>query len=457
MRSGGGWFSLASPLIAIVGRPNVGKSTLFNRLVGQRRAIVDATAGLTRDRLYGDTEWRGRRLTLVDTAGLDFDPSSDLRRQVGEQTRLAIREAELVLLVVDVRAGVLAPDREAAELLRRSGARAILVGNKAEGGEGRHFEHELYELGLGDPLLVSAAHGTGTGDLLDAMLARLPAEPEARESPGVAGQVAIVGRPNVGKSSLLNAILGTTRSVVDEEPGTTRDPVDTVVDYAGQRVLLLDTAGIRRRGAVGSNVEHYSLLRGLRAMQRGDVALLVLDAREGIRAQDQHIAGYAVEAGRGLVLVVNKCDLLRPEELEQVAGQKVLQRMFAFAPFAPVRYVSALRRTGTDALLPEALAIIGERQRRIPTPELNRFLERAATAHPPPTRRGRSLKLFYAVQVERSQGTPIFQIFVNHPELVHFSYRRYLEKQLRRAFGFKGTPLRLIFSARSARAKSLPG
>jgi len=440
-----------------VGRPNVGKSTLFNRLVGQRRAIVDATAGLTRDRLYGDAEWRGRRITLVDTAGLDFEPSSDLRKQLGEQTRVAIREAGLVLLVVDVRAGVLAPDREAAELLRRSGARAILVGNKAEGGEGRHFEHELYELGLGDPLLVSAAHGAGTGELLDAILARLPVEPEPSESPGIAGRVAIVGRPNVGKSSLLNAILGTTRSVVDEEPGTTRDPVDTVVEHAGQRLLLLDTAGIRRRGAVGTNVEHYSLLRGLRAMQRADVALLVLDAREGIRAQDQHIAGYAVDAGRGLILVVNKCDLLSGEAREQVVGPKVLQRTFAFAPFAPVRYVSALRRTGTDSLLPEALAIMGERQRLISTPELNRFLERARTAHSPPARGGRRLNLLYAAQVERSQGTPTFQIFVNDPELVHFSYRRYLEKQLRRAFGFQGTPVRLIFSARSRRAERDPG
>lgn len=385
---------------------------------------------------------------MVDTAGLDFETSSDLRRQLGEQTRLAIHEAQLVLLVVDVRAGLLALDREVAQLLRKSRARTVLVGNKAERAREPTWAHELYELGLGEPVLVSAAQGTGVGELLDEVVAALPPEPESAPAPRVAARLAIVGRPNVGKSSVLNAILGDARSVVGTEPGTTRDPVDMVIAYAGQRVMLIDTAGIRRRGAVGTNVEHYSLLRGLRAMERADVALLVLDGREGVLAQDQHIAGYALEAGRGLILVVNKCDLLRPAEREAAVWRAMQARMLPFASFAPLHRVSALRGTGVDQLVPEALTIVAERSRRIPEAELTRVVGTATSAHPPPTRRGRRLAVSGARQLEIRGAVPTFQILVNDPALVHFSYRRYLEHRLRGAFGFRGTPLRLVFRAR---------
>ncbi len=439
---------MAFPVVAIVGRPNVGKSTLFNRLIGQRRAIVDEAPSLTRDRLYGEVEWRRRRFSLVDTAGLDFETSSDLRRHVGQQTRLAIQEAQLVLLVVDVRAGLLSLDREVAQLLRKSRARTVLVGSKAERTREPTLAHELYELGLGEPILVSAAHGTGVGDLLDEVVAALPPEEEPEPARGVTARLAIVGRPNVGKSSLLNAILGDPRSVVGTEPGTTRDPVDMVIERAGQRVMLIDTAGIRRRGAVGTNVEHYSLLRGLRAMQRADVALLVLDGREGVLAQDQHIAGYAVDAGRGLMLVVNKCDLLPPAQREAAVWRRTQERKFPFAAYAPLYRVSALRETGVEQLLPDALTIVAERSRRIPTAELSRVLEGATSAHPPPSHRGQRLVVLGARQPTTRDAVPTFEILVNDASLVHFSYRRYLENRLRRAFGFLGTPLRLVFRAR---------
>ncbi len=436
------------PVVAIVGRPNVGKSSLFNRLIGQRRAIVDEMPGLTRDRLYAVADWGRRRFTLIDTAGLDFEARSDLRRRVAEQTRLAIRESQLVLFVLDVRAGVLPLDRDVAQLLRESRVPTILVGNKAERTREPTLAHELYELGLGDPLLVSATHGTGVGELLDQMAATLPAPREAPEPVRAAARLAIVGRPNVGKSSLLNAILGDVRSVVGPEPGTTRDPVDTWVEQDGQRVILIDTGGIRRRGAVGTNVEHYSLLRGLRAMQRADVALLVLDAPEGVKAQDQHIAGYAIEAGRGLMLIANKWDLVTQAERASPRWRETVRRMFPFAPFAPFYPVSALRRTGTARLLADALAIVAERGRRIAPSQLDRVLSEATRAHPPPTSHGRRLRVISAVQLPARDAPPTFRIVVNDPGLVHFSYRRYLENQLRRAFSFRGTPVRLEFSRR---------
>jgi GTP-binding protein len=437
---------VAAPVVAIIGRPNVGKSTLFNRLIGERRAIVDETAGLTRDRLYGQVAWRRRRFTLVDTAGLDFEASSDLRRELGEQTRLAITASQLVLFVVDARAGVQPLDREVAQLLRRGRVPYLLVGNKSE--PALASAHELYELGLGEPIPVSAAHGTGTGDLLDQVVAALPPEVVESEPAALAARIAIVGRPNVGKSSLLNAVLGDRRSVVAAEPGTTRDPVDTVLERDGQRVLLIDTAGIRRRGAVGTNVEHYSLLRSLRALERADVAFLVLDAREGVRAQDQHIAGYAVEAGVGLIVVLNKWDLLKPAERDPKVWRKALERILAFAPFAPICEASALRGMGTAEALVTALAVSTERLRRIPTPELNRVIGQSTDAHAPPTHRGKRLTVLYATQAVGEGGPPTFQIFVNDPALVHFSYRRYLENRIRHAFGFRGTPIRLVFRAR---------
>lgn len=435
------------PLVAIVGRPNVGKSTLFNRLIGRRQAIVDEEAGLTRDRLYGVGDWRGREFTLVDTAGLDMAARGELEESTRASTLIAIEEADAIIFVIDVRAGVTALDRDVADLLRRSPVPVVLAANKAESSKDEGYLHELYELGLGEPTAISAMNGVNTGDLLDRLVEVLP--PEAPEGPAEeAGVVAvcIVGRPNVGKSSLLNAILGRQRSLVASLPGTTRDPVDTDIDCDGRVVRLVDTAGIRRRGVTKGGVEHYSLLRAFRALDRADVALVVIDASEGILAQDQHIAGYAAEAGKGVALVVNKWDLLDTEARDDKAWRERIEQAFQFLPGRPFVYASAKNGRRVDELLPLAISVADARSRRVSTPDLNRVISRALEANPPPSRKGRDLKVLYATQGR--ERTPTIVLFVNDPQLVHFSYRRYLENRLRDEFGFGGVPLRLKFRAR---------
>jgi len=443
---------MALPLVAIVGRPNVGKSALFNRILGERRAIVDPMAGLTRDRLYAEVEWQGRRFVIVDTAGLvlgkdrdEIPAQRELRRRMEEQSRLAIDEADLVLFVLDVREGPTTIDHDIAQLLRKSRRPVLVVANKTDGRGHEALASEFYELGLGDPWPISALHGTGSGDLLDAVVERLPPpQPEVVDNK-LAARVAILGRPNVGKSSLVNAITGDERSLVTAVPGTTRDPVDSIVDFEGTRVLLVDTAGIRRRGLT-SGVEQYSLLRGLRAMERADIGIVVIDAKDGITAQDVHIAGYVVEAGRGLVLVLNKWDLLTPEEKEEKVWRKKIREALSFAPWAPVSYISA--KTGQRVVQPlkVALKVTEERRRRVATPELNKWLRTLLGQRETPTRHGKRLRVMYATQAEST--TPTFVFFVNDPELVHFSYRRFLETQLRQAFGFEGTPINMVFRKR---------
>ena len=443
---------MALPLVAIVGRPNVGKSALFNRLLGERRAIVDPMAGLTRDRLYAEVEWRGRRFVIVDTAGLVLGKDRDevpeqreLRRRMEQQSRLAIEEADLVLFVVDVREGVTAVDRDIAELLRKSRTPVMLVANKADGRGREALAGEFYELGIGDPWVISALHGTGSGDLLDGVVERLPPPKPELIDEQLAARIAILGRPNVGKSSLVNALTGDERSLVTTVPGTTRDPVDTTITFDGKRVLLVDTAGIRRPGLT-RGVEQYSLLRGLRAMERADVGIVVIDAREGITAQDVHIAGYVVEAGRGLVLAFNKWDLLTPEEKEEKEWRRRIREQLRFAPWAPVSYISAKTGQRVSQPLEVALKVVEERRRRVATPELNRWLRTILAERDAPTHKGKRLRIMYATQAEAT--TPTFVFFVNEPELVHFSYQRFLETQLRKTFGFAGTPIRLVFRKR---------
>src|ERR1700682_205953 len=330
------------PLVAIVGRPNVGKSTLFNRLLGRRQAIVDAEAGLTRDRLYGPTAWAGRDFSVVDTAGLDRQARGELVENTQRGTATAIDEADAIIFLVDVRDGLTAADAEVAEMLRRGGRPVLLAANKAESPKDPGYIHELYSLGFGEPLPISAIQGTGTGDLLDRVVEALPpagGEPEAEATQAVS--VCIIGRPNVGKSSLLNAILGDERSLVASIPGTTRDPVDTELSVGDGRVRLVDTAGIRRNGVTKGGIEHYSLLRGFRALERADVAVVVLDATEGVLLQDQHIAGYAIEAGKGVVIVVNKWDLLEIEARDDKDWRRKIDRSFQFIPGVPVVYASA--------------------------------------------------------------------------------------------------------------------
>jgi GTP-binding protein len=443
---------MALPLVAIIGRPNVGKSALFNRIIGERRAIVDPMAGLTRDRLYAEAEWRGRRFLMVDTAGLILGKDRDevpaqreLRRRMEEQSRLAIAEADIIMFVLDIREGLTAVDRDIAELLRRARTPVLILANKADGRGNDVLANEFYELGLGEPLAISALHGTGSGDLLDTVVELLPPpRPEIVEDE-VAGRFAILGRPNVGKSSLLNALLGDQRSLVTAVPGTTRDPVDTELEFEGKRLRLIDTAGIRRHGLT-KGVEQYSLLRGLRAMERSDVAMLVLDAAEGVTAQDLHIAGYVVEAGRGMVVVLNKWDLLPTDEKEEKVWRKRIKEQFSFAPWAPISYISAKTGQRISQPLTVALKVVEERDRRIATPELNRWLRTVLGQRQTPTRKGKRLNVLYVTQAEA--GTPTFVFFVNDPELVHFSYRRFLDSQLRKQFGFEGTPLRLVFRKR---------
>jgi len=439
------------PIVAIVGRPNVGKSTLFNRILGWRKAIVDPQSGLTRDRLYGVAEWSGREFTIVDTAGLDLDSAKDSSQEAIEaQTRVAIDQADVIVLLLDVRQGLTPVDREIAQLLRRSRRSVIVAANKADSPSERHFAHEILELGFEEPSLLSAQHGLGVGDFLDRVLAALP--PPDLESPAEekADRLAIMGRPNVGKSSLLNALLGDERALVSPVPGTTRDPIDTELIFDGIPVVLIDTAGIRRKSSNRDQIERYSLMRGIHAMERADAVLLVIDASAGVLAQDQHVAGYALEAGKGLVIVVNKIDLVEPEMRKVAYWRKELLKDFKFAPFAPIVAISAKTREGIGSLIPSALEVVGQRRIKMPPNELNKVLRDAFLEHPPPSYKGRRLKLGYGTQA--GTETPTVVIFVNDIGLLHFSYRRYLEKKIRDRFGLFGNPLKLVLRAGGERS-----
>ena len=441
---------MARPIVAIVGRPNVGKSTLFNRLLGWRKAIVDPQAGLTRDRLYGVAEWRGREFTVVDTAGLDLDGAKDSSRAAIEaQTKIAIDQADVIVFLLDVRQGLTPIDRDIARMLRTSRRRVLVAANKADSPNDRHFAHELLELGFDDPSLISAQHGLGVGDLLDTVVESLPPIQDVSPDGDDADRLAIMGRPNVGKSSLLNALLGDERALVSPTPGTTRDPVDTELTFDGVPVVLIDTAGIRRKSSSRDRLERYSLLRGIHAMERADAVLLVIDASAGVLAQDQHVAGYALDAGKGLVIVVNKVDLVEPDMRKPVYWRKALASEFKFAPFAPVVTVSAKTKEGIDSVLPAALEVVGQRRIKMPPNELNRVLRDAFVEHPPPSYKGRRLKLTYATQAGGESPTVV--LFVNDTGLLHFSYRRYLEHRIRDRFGLIGNPLKLVLRAEETR------
>jgi len=441
------------PVVAIVGRPNVGKSTLFNRILGWRKAIVDPESGLTRDRLYGVADWSGREFTVVDTAGLDLDGAQDSSRAAIEaQTKVAIDEAEVIVLLLDVRQGLTPIDREIAQMLRKSRHRVIVAANKADSPSERHFAHEILELGFDEPSLISAQHGLGVGDLLDRVLAALPPQEAAEPGDQTADRLAIMGRPNVGKSSLLNALLGDERALVSATPGTTRDPVDTELLFDGVPVVLIDTAGIRRKSSSRDRLERYSLLRGIHAMERADVVLLVLDASAGVLAQDQHVAGYALEAGKGLVIVINKIDLVPPVERKPAHWRLVLARQFKFAPFAPLVTVSALTKEGIGTVIPTALEVVGQRRIKMAPNELNRVLREAFLKHPPPSFKGRRLKLGYATQA--GSEAPTVVMFVNDTGLLHFSYRRYLERKIRDRFGLYGNPLKLVLRSEDKKRPS---
>lgn len=435
---------MSKPLVAIVGRQNVGKSTLFNRIVGERIAIVEDLPGTTRDRLYSDAEWQGRAFTLVDTGGLALDSDDSLLARVRAQAEQAIEEADVIILVTDVLSGVTADDAELARLLRRTSKPILLCVNKADSESRRLDANEFYSLGLGEVYAVSAVHGIGVADLLDAVTATFPVVDEVEDDSSM--KVAIVGRTSVGKSSLLNALLGEERVIVSPIAGTTRDAIDTSVKFHGEKVTLIDTAGIRKRGAVSPGVEKYSVLRSLKAIDRADVVLLLIDASEGVLAQDAHIAGYIVEASRSVVVVVNKWDLVTKDGTTMDAYREHVKQELKFVPYAPVLFISALKRQRVDQVLETALRVHEQRFQRIPTSELNDLVQESIARHSPPSRWGKKLKFYYSTQPTVDPPTLVF--FVNDIRLVHFSYQRYLENRIRERWGFEGTPLRLRFQGR---------
>ena len=457
---------MAKPVVALVGRPNVGKSTLFNRLAGERLAVVDDRPGTTRDRLFAEAHWGGRTFDIVDTGGIDPSAlqsqqplsldSADYIPQIRAQAELAASEADAVIFLVDAEAGVTPADAEVADILRRaqrnrgqSPPPLLLAVNKADNAERRARLPEFYELGLGDPIPVSALHGSGTGDLLDRLLEQLPPRRETPETEQSSLRLAIVGRPNVGKSSLLNRLLGEERVLVSPIPGTTRDAVDTRLIYHGLPVTLIDTAGIRRRGHIEVGVEKYSVLRAVRAIERADVVLLVIDATDGIRAQDTHIAGIALEKRKSILVAINKWDAVPKDSYTQPAYAEHVREQLNFLDYVPALFVSAKTGQRVDQILPLALRIQEERLRRIPTAELNRLVQQALDRHAPPSKAGKRLKILYASQVR--VDPPTFVFHVNDPKLAHFTYVRFLENRLRESYSFLGTPLQLVFRRRESR------
>ena len=433
---------MAKPLVAIVGRPNVGKSMLFNRLVGKRLSIVEDTPGVTRDRLYAECEWCGRTFDMVDTGGIEPSTDSEILLFMREQAQIAIDAADVIVLVTDIRTGVTAADKDVANMLLRSRKPVVLAVNKADStGPEDPAVYEFYELGLGDPIAVSAVHGHGTGELLDACLAHLPPREEEEEEDDSI-KVAVIGKPNVGKSSLINCILGEKRVIVSNVAGTTRDAVDTPFENDKGKYVFIDTAGIRRRSKVDERVEKFSVMRAQLAIERADVCVIMIDARDGVTDQDTKIAGLAHEAGKASIIVVNKWDLVEKETGTMEKMRKDVMRDLSFMSYAPVLFISALTGQRTDRLFELINFVNDQSNMRISTGMLNDVLADAQARVQPPTDKGRRLKIYYMTQT--GIKPPNFVIFCKSRELFHFSYQRYLENQIRGVFGLEGTPIRLV-------------
>lgn len=453
------------PIVALVGRPNVGKSTLFNRLAGARLAVVDATPGTTRDRLVAEAEWNGIVFDVVDTGGIDPSASSrgeplsigsaEYVEHIREQAEMATRHADALIFMVDVTSGVTPADEEVADIIRRLQARkdgevhppVLLAVNRCENEQRRSEAAQFYELGMGEPHPISALHGTGTGDLLDELVALIaPGGPGLETEESDLG-IAIVGRPNAGKSSLLNRLVGEERVIVSPIPGTTRDAVDTRLLYEEKVITLIDTAGIRRRGKIDPGVERYSVLRALKAIERAEVVLLMIDAEQGVTAQDTHIAGMILDKRKSVIVLINKWDLVTKDAYTMDSYTQQIRTRLNFLDYVPVLFISAKTGLRVHKILPLAIEVHEQRFVRIPTGQLNRLLQKALTSHAPPTRKGRRLKFMFATQVRTDP--PTFLFHVNDPDLVHFTYARYLENQIRSEYPFVGTPLRLSFRPRS--------
>ena len=450
------------PIVAIVGRPNVGKSTLFNRLAGERLAIVDDTPGTTRDRLFAESEWNGKRFHIIDTGGIDPTTgettplsisSADYIEQIRDQALMAVQEADAILFLVDATQGSTPSDAEVADLLRsrqkkkdgRNWPPIFLVVNKADNKTLRESSVDFYALGMGDPIPVSAYHGQGIGDLLDELVASFTDSEEAEEDDSV--KIAIVGKPNAGKSSLLNRLVGEDRAIVSPIAGTTRDAIDIQVTYGDIPVTLIDTAGIRRSGKVDRGVEKFSVIRSMRAIERCDVALLMIDATTHITAQDTHIAGFILEAWKSTVVLVNKWDAVEKDTFTIEEYKQRIRQALNFMDYVPMLFISAKTGQRVDQVLPEALRIQEERLAKISTSALNRILMNAQDMHAPTSRTGRILRIYYGTQVR--SDPPTFMLYVNDPKLAHFTYLRYLENQIRKEYLFTGTPIRLVLKGRS--------
>ena len=433
---------MSKPIVAIVGRPNVGKSTLFNIFANKRISIVEDTPGVTRDRLYADAEWLDNEFVMVDTGGIEIQNTDEIAVSIRKQAQIAINEADVIVFVCDARSGITTEDAEVAKILRHSKKPVILAVNKADSIKQESEIYEFYNLGIGEPIPVSAVNRLNLGDLLDAVVEKFPASSKVTDDDEDIIKVAIIGRPNVGKSSIFNTLVGENRSIVSDIAGTTRDAIDTPAVRDGQKFLFIDTAGMRRKGKIDELIEKYSIIRTLRAVDRSDVVLMIIDAVEGVTEQDKRIAGYAHESGKGVVLVVNKWDLYKKENDSTIRFTEMLRNELIYMQYAPVVFVSAVTNQRISKL-PETIKQVAEANNlRVSTSVLNQVITDAVAINPPPADKGKRLKILYSTQVKVKP--PTFVIFVNEPEIMHFSYQRYLENKLREAFNFTGTPIDII-------------
>ena len=437
---------MAKPVVAIVGRPNVGKSTLFNKLIGKRISIVDDTPGVTRDRIYGECEWKNRTISIIDTGGIEPYSNDIILSQMRRQAQLAIDAADVIILVTDIKSGLVATDKEVAEILQRSGRPVIVCVNKCDKiGDIEPEFYEFYNLGLGDPIQVSSVHGHGTGDLLDAIYEYLPEDKETDEKNDVIS-VAVIGKPNAGKSSLVNKIVGNDRWIVSNIAGTTRDSIDTVIENKYGSFILTDTAGIRRNNKIDDAIEKYSIIRAKMAIERSDVCVIMVDATQGFTEQDSKIAGLAHEAGKGCVIAVNKWDAIEKDNKTMSEFRKKLQNDFSFMSYAPIIFISAKTGQRLDVLFETIKMVANSNSMRISTGTLNDLLSQAVTRVQPPSDKGRRLKIYYMTQA--STKPPTFVCFVNSAQLFHFSYQRYIENRIRETFGLEGTPVHFVIRER---------
>lgn len=433
---------MSKPIVAVVGRPNVGKSTFFNKIVGKRISIVEDTPGVTRDRIYAESEWSGREFVLIDTGGIEPDSDDIILSQMRNQAQIAIETADVIVFMVDAKGGITSADREVASMLIKTGKEILLVLNKVDGRDLPENYYDFYELGIGDPIPISAANKLGLGDLLDSIIEKFPSQ-EHFEEDDDAIKIAIIGKPNVGKSSLVNAILGEERVIVSNIAGTTRDSIDTPFEDGEDKYVLIDTAGIRRKSKVSENIERYSVLRAVSAIERSNVCVLMIDAEHGVTEQDKKIAGVAHESGKGIVIIVNKWDAIEKETKTYNEFSKQIRNELSFMLYAPILFISALTKQRLDKVLPMIKYVSNQCSMRVSTGQLNDLISEAVMLNQPPSDKGRRLKIYYGAQV--GIQPPLFAIFVNSRELTHFSYSRYLENKIREGFGFEGTSIKIVY------------